>query len=116
MPDGLAPDEARRLLARMRERRVLVVGDIMLDEWVWGTVTRISPEAPVPVVAVSDHSFSLGGAANVASNLRAIGAGVGIAGGVGDDPEGERVRGLLDAIEVDRSAVVALRDRPTTTG
>jgi len=48
----------------------------MIDEWIWGTVTRISPEAPVPVVAVADHSFTLGGAGNVASNLRALRAGL----------------------------------------
>jgi rfaE bifunctional protein kinase chain/domain len=114
MPDVLTTERARSLLQAMRDRRVLVVGDVMLDEWVWGSVTRISPEAPVPVVAVDDHSFTLGGAANVANNLRALSARVGIAGGVGDDPEAERVRGLLDKIDVDRSAVLTLDDRPTT--
>jgi D-beta-D-heptose 7-phosphate kinase/D-beta-D-heptose 1-phosphate adenosyltransferase len=114
MPETLAPVGARALLERMHDRRVLVVGDLMLDEWVWGSVTRISPEAPVPVVAVSDHSFTLGGAGNVANNLRAIGARVGIAGAVGDDPEGERVRSLLDETQVDRHAVMTVADRPTT--
>jgi len=51
----LAPPDARTLFESMRERRVLVVGDVMVDEWIWGSVSRISPEAPVPVVAVSDH-------------------------------------------------------------
>jgi D-beta-D-heptose 7-phosphate kinase/D-beta-D-heptose 1-phosphate adenosyltransferase len=105
---------ARELFARMRDKRVLVVGDVMLDEWVWGSVSRISPEAPVPVVAVDDHSFTLGGAGNVASNLRAIGARVSFAGTVGDDAEGRRVLELLDAIDVGRSGVIALGDRPTT--
>jgi D-beta-D-heptose 7-phosphate kinase/D-beta-D-heptose 1-phosphate adenosyltransferase len=105
---------ARLLFERMRDKRVLVVGDAMLDEWVWGSVSRISPEAPVPVVAVSDHSFTLGGAGNVASNLRAIGARVAFAASVGDDAEGRRLLGLLDAQEVDRSAVVVCADRPTT--
>ena len=114
MSERLAPAHARDLFERMRGRRVLVVGDVMLDEWVWGSVSRISPEAPVPVVAVADHSFTLGGAANVANNLRAIGAAVGIAGAVGDDPEGERVRALLDGIAVDRSAIVTVGGRPTT--
>jgi D-beta-D-heptose 7-phosphate kinase/D-beta-D-heptose 1-phosphate adenosyltransferase len=98
----------------MRDKRVLVVGDVMLDEWVWGRVSRISPEAPVPVVAVDDHSFTLGGAGNVASNLRAIGARVSFAGTVGDDAEGRRVLELLDAIDVGRSGAIALGDRPTT--
>jgi rfaE bifunctional protein kinase chain/domain len=111
---ALAAAEARDLFGRMRGKRVLVVGDVMVDEWVWGSVSRISPEAPVPVVAVGDHSFTLGGAGNVASNLRAIGARVAFAGAVGDDAEGRRVLELFDAIEVDRSGVIALSDRPTT--
>jgi D-beta-D-heptose 7-phosphate kinase/D-beta-D-heptose 1-phosphate adenosyltransferase len=93
---------------------VLVVGDVMVDEWVWGSVSRISPEAPVPVVRVNDHSFTLGGAGNVASNLRAIGARVSFAATVGDDEEGRRVRELLGAADVDASGLVTLTDRPTT--
>jgi D-beta-D-heptose 7-phosphate kinase/D-beta-D-heptose 1-phosphate adenosyltransferase len=114
MPEALAVSGARALFERMRGKRVLVVGDVMLDEWVWGRVSRISPEAPVPVVAVDDHSFTLGGAGNVANNLRAIGARVSFAGAVGDDPEGRRVAELFDAIEVDRSGIITLADRPTT--
>jgi D-beta-D-heptose 7-phosphate kinase/D-beta-D-heptose 1-phosphate adenosyltransferase len=105
---------ARALFKKMHEKSVLVVGDVMLDEWVWGSVSRISPEAPVPVVAVSDHSFTLGGAGNVASNLRAIGARVSFAGVVGGDAEGRRVRELLAAQDVDPDAVVTVDDRPTT--
>jgi D-beta-D-heptose 7-phosphate kinase/D-beta-D-heptose 1-phosphate adenosyltransferase len=114
MPEALVEIGARRLFERMRDKRVLVVGDAMLDEWVWGSVSRISPEAPVPVVAVDDHSFTLGGAGNVANNLRAVGARVAFAASVGDDAEGRRMLDLLDRIEVDRSAVVACADRPTT--
>ena len=114
MPETLLERGARRLFERMRDKRILVVGDVMLDEWVWGTVSRISPEAPVPVVAVNDHSFTLGGAGNVANNLRAIGAHVAFAGAVGDDAEGHRVKKLFDDIEVNHDAVVILGDRPTT--
>jgi len=110
----LAPPSARALLARMAGQRVLVVGDVMIDEWIWGSVTRISPEAPVPVVSVTDHSFTLGGAGNVANNLRALGARVGFAGVVGADAEADRLRGLFDAIDVDHTALVADRNRPTT--
>ncbi len=110
----LAIDSARALFARMRGKRVLVVGDVMVDEWVWGRVSRISPEAPVPVVAVHDHSFTLGGAGNVANNLVAIGADVSFAASVGDDAEGTRVLELLDAIGVDRRGVIVATDRPTT--
>lgn len=113
MPELAAPS-LRALFERMRAKRVLVVGDVMVDEWVWGRVSRISPEAPVPVVAVSDHSFTLGGAGNVANNLRAIGARVAFAGTVGDDAEGRRVAAMFDAIHVDRGALLTLGDRPTT--
>jgi len=105
---------AGALLARMAGRRVVVIGDVMIDEWIWGRVSRISPEAPVPVVAVRDHSFTLGGSGNVANNLRALGAQVSLVAVVGDDGEGERVRTLLGAIDVDASGLVRLGDRPTT--
>ena len=101
-------------LARMAGRRVAVVGDVMLDEWIWGAVSRISPEAPVPVVNVRDHSFTLGGSGNVAHNLRALGAQVAFVGTVGDDAEAERVRALFAAIDVDASGTVVVTDRPTT--
>ena len=102
------------MLARMAGRRVVVIGDVMLDEWIWGRVSRISPEAPVPVVTVSNHSFTLGGAGNVANNLRALGASVAFVGAIGRDPEGERACTLFDEIAVDTRGIVALSDRPTT--
>jgi rfaE bifunctional protein kinase chain/domain len=110
----LLPVDARALFDRFRGRKILVVGDLMIDEWIWGTVTRISPEAPVPVVAVSDHSFTLGGAGNVANNLRALDAGVCFAGTVGDDAFAAQVRDLLVREQVDEAGVLTVRDRPTT--
>jgi rfaE bifunctional protein kinase chain/domain len=110
----LLPLDAHALFERMRSRNVLVVGDLMIDEWIWGTVTRISPEAPVPVVAVNDHSFTLGGAGNVANNLRALGGKVTFAGSVGSDEFADRVRELLRGEDVDDRGVFALADRPTT--
>jgi len=98
----------------MRGKRIMVVGDVMIDEWIWGSVSRISPEAPVPVVAVSDHSFTLGGAGNVANNLRALHAEVSFVSSVGCDEFAENVRGLLRAEQVDDAGVLAVGDRPTT--
>jgi len=112
-PALMVPD-ARTLFERARGRRILVVGDLMIDEWIWGTVVRISPEAPVPVVAVADHSFTLGGAGNVANNLRALGADVVFAGTVGDDAFAAQVRELLRGEQVDDSGVFTAPDRPTT--
>ena len=98
----------------MRERRVLVLGDVMLDEFWWGRVSRISPEAPVPVVQVTGQSFHLGGAGNVAASVRSLGAGAVLAGVVGKDAAGQSVREALAAAGVDSRLVEVGRDRPTT--
>lgn len=98
----------------MRGRAIAVVGDLMLDEWLWGRVSRISPEAPVPVVEVEDHSYTLGGAGNVASNLAALGAKVSIIGAVGDDDAGTRVLSMLRHLHADVSGVARIARRPTT--
>jgi D-beta-D-heptose 7-phosphate kinase/D-beta-D-heptose 1-phosphate adenosyltransferase len=110
----LATSDARALVERMRGRSILVVGDLMIDEWIWGTVSRISPEAPVPVVAVSNHSFTLGGAGNVANNLVSLGASVEFVGTVGEDAFANDVRRMLAEEAVDASGVFAVGDRPTT--
>ncbi|HET8647519.1 MAG TPA: PfkB family carbohydrate kinase, partial [Vicinamibacteria bacterium] len=107
-------DAAARLLRQLRGRRVLVAGDVMLDEFLWGSVSRISPEAPVPVVKVTRQSFHLGGAGNVASNVRALGGQAVVVGVVGADPAGERIRAALAAAGVEDGLAVADGDRPTT--
>jgi D-glycero-beta-D-manno-heptose-7-phosphate kinase len=91
----LTSERAGELVSRMAGRNVVVYGDVMLDEFVWGEVTRISPEAPVPVVDIRRESVHLGGAANVLANLRALGARAEVVGVVGDDRAGERVRAEL---------------------
>ena len=88
----LTPGRAAEVVALMRARTVTVFGDVMLDEFIWGDVTRISPEAPVPVVEVRRESVHLGGAANVLANLRALGVRASVVGVVGADRAGERVR------------------------
>lgn len=110
----LAPPDARTLFERMRRRRVLVVGDVMVDEWIWGSVTRISPEAPVPVVAVTDHSFTLGGAGNVANNLRALDADVSFTAAVGSDEFADHARRLLEEESIDAGGLREVPGRPTT--
>lgn len=93
---------------------VLVVGDLMLDEYVFGSVSRISPEAPVPVLDVKNRRYVPGGAANVAANLRSLGAHVRLAGAVGDDAAGGRLRELLLAAEISDELLVPVRGRVTT--
>ena len=114
MSASLAVPDARTLFEKMAGKRILVVGDIMLDEWIWGRVERISPEAPVPVVAVNNHSFTLGGAANVAHNLCVLGAEVSCIGVVGNDPFGDEVRAMLRAQNINADGVISVEDRPTT--
>ncbi len=106
-----------RLEARLREFsrvRLLVVGDLVLDEYVWGDALRISPEAPVPVVKVSGEGVALGGAANVARNVLALGGSVAFCSVVGDDAAGRRAAELLGAIGVDPKGLVQAEGRPTT--
>jgi D-beta-D-heptose 7-phosphate kinase/D-beta-D-heptose 1-phosphate adenosyltransferase len=88
----LTAERAGEIVEAMRGRMVIVFGDVMLDEFVWGDVTRISPEAPVPVVDIRRESVHLGGAANVLANLRALGLRAAVVGVVGADRAGERVR------------------------
>ena len=114
MSDGALLARAADLVARFPSCRLLVAGDIMLDEFVFGTVGRISPEAPVPVVAVTRDARVPGGAANVARNVAGLRARVEMAGIVGGDPAGRNVARLLRGQGIGVSAVVADRDWPTT--
>src|ERR1044072_6700189 len=91
----LTQQRAREIAREIGRRRVVVYGDVMLDEFVWGDVTRISPEAPVPVVDIRRESVHLGGAANVLANLLALGARASVVGVVGRDSAGERLRAEL---------------------
>ena len=103
----------RPLLERFRGKRLLVLGDLMLDEFVWGHVSRISPEAPVPIVEVDKQSYYPGGAANVARNLREFCDHVAVMGIVGDDIHAEILKGLLSAQDIRLDAIQQLADYPT---
>jgi D-beta-D-heptose 7-phosphate kinase/D-beta-D-heptose 1-phosphate adenosyltransferase len=102
------------VLDRYAGLRIWVVGDLMLDEYVMGAVERISPEAPVPVVRVRDTEHRLGGAANVARQVAALGAKVSLAGVIGEDAAGEDFLRLCAASSIDTRAVVKLPERRTT--
>ncbi len=86
---------ATEMIETIRDRKIVVLGDVMLDEFVWGDVTRISPEAPVPVVDIRRESMHLGGAANVLANLVALGAHACVVGVIGNDSAGERLRACV---------------------
>jgi D-glycero-beta-D-manno-heptose-7-phosphate kinase len=101
------------IAANFSRKRLLVIGDLMLDEFVWGRVSRISPEAPVPVVEVVSESFFPGGAANVARNVRECGAEVYVMGMVGKDASADRLRGILEANSIRLDALAAESDFQT---
>lgn len=102
------------LLAAARTRRILVVGDVMLDQFIWGQVSRISPEAPVPVVEFDRESYMPGGAANVARNLTALGVRTALVTVIGRDPAGRQLRTLLEGEGVDCGGVLESPARPTS--
>src|SRR4029077_16645407 len=102
------------LVQRLGQPRVLVVGDLMLDRYVWGDAERISQEAPVILLKADHREERLGGASSVATMLRALGARVALAGGVGPDRDGDRVRHLLNDLHVDHEGVITDAKRPST--
>jgi D-beta-D-heptose 7-phosphate kinase/D-beta-D-heptose 1-phosphate adenosyltransferase len=114
-PEGRRAVEIQsELLAKFPEVTVLVIGDLMLDECLWGHIHRISPEAPVPILNLAKRGYALGGSGNVAKNLRALGAQVIVLGTVGEDPTGQEIVRLLDELGVDRQGVLCDRSRKST--
>lgn len=106
--------EAEKLLLKFANGRILVIGDVILDEFLYGDADRISPEAPVPVVSVRRQTTRLGGAANVVNNLVALGAKAAICGVIGNDDPGNRVLRLLHELEVPTEGAVVEIGRPTS--
>src|ERR1044071_9729884 len=113
----LTRTRAAEILHALRDRYVLVLGDVMLDEFVWGDVTRISPEAPVPVVDVRRESIHMGGAANVLANVTSLGAQACVIGVVGNDAAGNRLQeGLREASSIQADDYLIVDEaRPSTT-
>ena len=107
---------ASELLGQIENRNIVVLGDVMLDEFIWGDVTRVSPEAPVPVVDIRRESTHLGGAANVLANLLVLGAKACVVGVVGDDFAGERIRLSVQDKSAwqTKGALILDQSRPTT--
>jgi len=104
---------ARELIHRFSRLKALVIGDLMLDHFIWGTVTRISPEAPVPVVRMSRETEMPGGAGNVAVNMAALGAEVHVVGLLGDDAAADRLNSLFQRGPIHTEFTVRSPERPT---
>jgi D-beta-D-heptose 7-phosphate kinase/D-beta-D-heptose 1-phosphate adenosyltransferase len=101
------------ILDRFTRLRILVIGDLMVDHYIWGDVNRISPEAPVPVVHVSRESYTAGGAANVALNLASLGIRAELIGALGEDSAGQRLRTLLATARIDAQSCVTIAGAST---
>ena len=114
MSHPIKPRRLKELFRRFHGKKFLVIGDLMLDRYVYGEVSRISPEAPVPVVRVVREEEHLGGAANVANNLVALGADVSICGVVGRDGDGKEIGRHLKASGVGTVLLASQEGRPTT--
>ncbi len=95
--------------------RLLVIGDLILDEYIWGAINRISPEAPVPILETKSENLALGGAANVANNLVALGCEVHLVGAIGKDEKGERLLSLISGQGINTEGIFRFVHRPTTS-
>ena len=107
-------ENPEQLIARFSKVKILIIGDVMLDRYWWGSVSRISPEAPVPVVQLEKTSLAPGGAANVAVNVANLGATPCLVGIVGNDDEGKYLASALRKSNISSDLLLALKERPTT--
>ena len=106
--------ELKHLFDSFDKLRVLIIGDVMIDDYMWGKVSRISPEAPVPVVQITRHEQRLGGAANVALNVKALGATPILCSVIGVDKDGQRFLELMQESKLAPKGILKSRDRITT--
>jgi D-beta-D-heptose 7-phosphate kinase/D-beta-D-heptose 1-phosphate adenosyltransferase len=104
----------KKIISGFAKSNILVIGDTILDSFIWGSVNRISPEAPIPVVEVKRESFMPGGAANVVNNIRALGGQVSLISVIGEDFHGQTLKKELKKIGVDIKNCVSEKNRPTT--
>jgi len=107
-------DNLFKIIDNFKNFKILVIGDIILDEYIWGKAGRLSPEAPVPVLEVSKYTYILGGAANVANNIRTLGGKVSLAGIVGKDVSADKLNEILAGHNIDSSCLIVDENRPTT--
>src|SRR5688572_15804330 len=108
------PVDLDKLFSDIANLKVAVIGDVMLDTYWWGTVDRISPEGPVPIVSITKKEHRIGGAGNVALNARALGANVVLISVIGTDDEGKQLKQILEKNNIDTSFILSFKDRDTT--
>jgi D-beta-D-heptose 7-phosphate kinase/D-beta-D-heptose 1-phosphate adenosyltransferase len=113
-PGRVNKQEMMSLISKFKNARLMVIGDLMVDEYIWGSVSRISPEAPVPVVSVTSESLRLGGAGNVVNNIHSLGGKVLIGGVVGNDEMGRKIIQDLHKMGIETKGIVVEPDWVTT--
>ncbi|NTW33450.1 MAG: D-glycero-beta-D-manno-heptose-7-phosphate kinase, partial [Bacteroidetes bacterium] len=111
----LTNSQIKDIFEKFNSLKALVIGDVMVDSYLWGKVDRISPEAPVPIVAVNKRENRLGGAANVALNLNSLGATTILCSVIGDEPKGDLFNQLLEKQKLTAKGIVKSKNRITTT-
>ncbi len=114
MKDIIKQKRALYIIDKFKGARVLIVGDLIMDHFIWGDVSRISPEAPVPVVDVKSESILLGGSANVVNNIHNLGGNCVVTGIVGDDSDGKSLRKSLSGKKISTRGIIVDPERPTT--
>lgn len=110
----ISKERFAKIFQNLGSHKILILGDVMLDEYLWGNVSRISPEAPVPVVEILKETIKLGGAANVALNVQALGDQPVLVGVVGEDKNGERIREILNHSQLSEEGIFVDHNRQTT--
>ncbi len=108
-------DQLLQFLDQFKGKNIAVIGDVMIDSYVWGKVNRVSPEAPVPIVTGLKREMRLGGAANVALNIKALGANPFLCGIIGCDAQGSHFKQLMKEQKLVLAGIISSEDRPTTT-
>jgi rfaE bifunctional protein kinase chain/domain len=101
-------------IAEFKNRKILVIGDLMIDEYLWGSVERISPEAPVQIVEIIKETYTLGGAGNVVNNLVSLGADVFTAGVIGEDSDANLLINIFNELNINTNGLIKEKKRPTT--
>lgn len=114
LPLTYEPETLINYIAGFSTKKIFVIGDVVVDEFIWGKASRISPEAPVPVVNVISRSFRLGGATNVAHNIHSLGGKVSICGVVGENETGQWVQSSLNGMGIENGGLITEKNRPTT--
>lgn len=112
--NNITKERAQEILNNAKDKTIAVIGDVMLDRYFWGSVSRISPEAPVPVIDVENESIHLGGAANVAQNLKSLGLDTLLCGVIGNDNSGRSFTEIASSLGINPDGLFIDKNRPTT--